>query len=195
MTDDCLKLDAYLIDGLPADEASQYAQHISECEACRDALEQQRWIDGLLQSETRVSLEPVPEQLRHSIRVTPLRPSDKAIRRRAVVVAAAAAAVVMVALATSFRPDQKHSPITRPPVARGLASNVPDKLPIADQPAQITPEMPKAKFVSNEDVIAVPLKSEDANVTIVQLYQTTDSERRSRRDFAYRFKPTEPSGG
>ena len=57
MNSKCNNLDAYLRDDLSVDERAAFESHLEECDACREAMDQQQWIDGLLQSPTRIQLE------------------------------------------------------------------------------------------------------------------------------------------
>jgi hypothetical protein len=196
VTDDCEKLDAWLADALAADEATSFAEHLAHCEACRDAVEQQRWIDGLLQSEARKSLEPVPERLRELVRATPLRLASNKLRRRAMI-AAAVAASVLIAVGTvlTVRNSKQVDGAADIGVASTISEHIEQSAIEIDRTAEEPDESPKATFVSNQDMIAVPVESADDNVTIVQLYQTTEAERRSRFEFVFQFDPNEPSGG
>jgi hypothetical protein len=54
---------------------------------------------------------------------------------------------------------------------------------------------PHATFVSNGDTIAVTLESADDNVTIVQLYPTTETVRRARNAYALDLLYSESDGG
>jgi hypothetical protein len=54
---------------------------------------------------------------------------------------------------------------------------------------------PGAAFVANGDAIAVPLASEDPAVTVVQLYPTTTTERRWRRELSLYAGSSGQDGG
>ena len=53
-TNICPLLDAYLDGELPTDQREAFNAHLDQCAACREAIEEQRWIDGLLQSQAAV---------------------------------------------------------------------------------------------------------------------------------------------
>jgi hypothetical protein len=196
VTDDCEKLDAWLADAIAADEAASFAEHLAHCEACRDAVEQQRWIDGLLQSDVRASLEPVPDRLMELVHATPRRSDHRSLRRH-IAVLAAVAAIVLVAVGTALVVHDRGFEQGDGSAETDIAANVPDRIEEStvdvDGNADDKPE--RATFVSNQDMIAVPVDSTDDDVTIVQLYRTTEAERRSRSEFAFQLNPTKPSGG
>ena len=54
---DCENLDAFLADDLSPSEVSRFTAHLHECASCRDAVDQQGWIDGLLSSPILTELE------------------------------------------------------------------------------------------------------------------------------------------
>ena len=57
---DCNKLDAYLADDLSVDDARRFESHLEACSACREAIDEQNWIDSLLQSPARIQIERTP---------------------------------------------------------------------------------------------------------------------------------------
>jgi hypothetical protein len=196
VTDDCSQLDVWLADALGADETATFVEHLAHCEICREQVEQQRWIDGLLQLDARKVLEPIPDRLRELAHVTPLQPASNRLRRRAMI-AAAVAASVLFAVGTVL--TVRNSKQVDGPADIGVASTISEHVEQSaieiDRAAEESDESPKATFVSNQDMIAVPVESADDNVTIVQLYQTTEAQRRSRFEFVFQFDPNEPSGG
>ena len=44
---DCNKLDAYLTDDLSVDDVAGFESHLEACAECRDAIDEQKWIDNL----------------------------------------------------------------------------------------------------------------------------------------------------
>ena len=47
----CGKLDAYFDGELAPSEQATFNAHLAACAACREAIEQQRWVDELLRSD------------------------------------------------------------------------------------------------------------------------------------------------
>ena len=91
----CNNLDAYLSDDLSGDERAIFESHLEECATCRDAVDEQQWIDDLLQSPERTQLERPSATILDSFRVS------IAQRRRRVVQATcglAAAATLLIAV-------------------------------------------------------------------------------------------------
>lgn len=178
VNDTCNNLDAYLADDLPRSERAAFESHLDVCPACRDAADQQQWIDVLLQSPARLQLERPPGSILDSFQVS------VAQRRRRVVQAAcglAAAAVLLIAVGLSMNGNQDTS--QRDKVATNSIVTVdPSQTPRLPEPATTTQH--PATFVSATDAIAVPVESSYSDVTIVQVYPTTDTERRWRLELA-----------
>lgn len=190
---ECDNLDAFLADALSQEVTSQFALHLDHCEECRNAVDEQRWIDGLLRSNSRVSLEPAPDSLRESFRAAAAPRRHQNTQLIACCFAAVAAAVVVAVgwtLTLSRQADE---------VAAGGDNGTTNETTISQSDvrpavAQGT-QRPKATFIGTGDAIAVPIESSDDNVTVVQLYPTTDTERRLRRELALQFTHSEPNGG
>jgi hypothetical protein len=183
MTNECEKLDAYLADNLAATEKSRFAEHLDQCESCRQTVGQQHWIDNLLRSNVRASLEPIPNALYETL------PAPRAPRRhsaRLIACGLATAAAVSLVAGSLTLMQSRHTRDSLEPLTNRIASQgVPE--PIA--------EPPRATFVSNGDAIVIPLASSDDDVTIVQLYPTTETERRMRREMALQTIFSESNGG
>lgn len=167
----CNNLDAYLSDDLSGDTRAIFESHLEGCPACRDVLDQQQWIDALLHSPERIQLERPSATIVDSFHVS------LAQRRRRVLQAAcglASAATLLIAVGLFERNRQAIEPLTleEPSVAVIEPSRVPTAL------------QSPATFVSTSDAIVVPLESPSDDVTIVQVYPTTDTERRWRLDAA-----------
>src|SRR5690349_15129374 len=99
MSHECCQLDAYIVGELSRDELARFEAHLSQCDPCREAIDQQRWIDAMLRSPLRTQLEPVPANLVQR----PVIISSS--RRRRVLIAAfglASAAAVLIALSWSL---------------------------------------------------------------------------------------------
>jgi anti-sigma factor RsiW len=155
----CKNLDAYVSDDLPDDGRTAFEFHLERCSACHDAVDQQQWIDALLQSPVRLQLEPV------RIELSGLPRTLAANRIKRVQLAAcglAAAAMLLVAVG--------RWELNRPAVGRigGDASHA----DVAEVPHVRIATTPPSTFVASADVIAVPIKSHHPDVTIVRVYQT-----------------------
>jgi anti-sigma factor RsiW len=171
MIEQCGNLDAYLADDLPVDVAERFVSHLPHCEECRAAVDQQRWIDGLLQSAVREELEQIPCQLLDSLRVEIREPRQRS-RRAYAYWAVAAAAIVGVALGWI---NLQHTR-TAAPRSVHVAQD-------SDAPRSFGASRPKARpaatFSNYGQAIAVELESPAENVSVVQLYPTTAAERES----------------
>jgi len=187
---ECNNLDAYLADDLPADAATRFAQHLGDCEMCREAIDEQRWIDGLLHSDLRASLEPTPAALRETLHTSIARR-----RRTSRYIAcgfATAATLAIVALGWTLKLNRQAND-ARVQGANDIASHDNSLNPTLNQ-TLANDASPRATFVSSGDAIVVPLESE-GDVTIVQLYPTIQTERRMRLELALQFTNLESNGG
>jgi hypothetical protein len=157
--DECKNLDAYLLDELPAEAAFNFDSHLDQCESCRNAVEQQRWIDALLRSPLVAELEPSPESLSTSIS-TRLTRSNRQLRVIACVFAAAAAVVIAVGWTVMLNRQVATVDHSNAIFLNGTAANLP---PQDDEP-------PRATFVGGPNVLVVPVESPHPNVTVVRIY-------------------------
>jgi hypothetical protein len=98
---------------------------------------------------------------------------------------AAAATLFMVAVTWPLK-DTDPTSDSRQPATHHVASIT----PTANKPTPL-----RAAFVSNGDTIAVPIESADEDVTIVQLYPTTETVRRTRNELALELLYPESDGG
>jgi anti-sigma factor RsiW len=180
MSHECDQLDAYLADDLSCDDHARFETHLSQCEACREAIDQQRWIDAMLCSPLRMQLEPVPTNLvQRPVTATPP-------RGRRVLIAACglvSAAAVLIALSWSLLNRQ--------------AMNNPNQTSNTHSTAKSSPahveRPPVATFVGGPDVIAVPIASRAPNVTIVQIYPTYQPRQEEKTVAAYSNTATNSS--
>ena len=179
---DCIKLDAYLADDLLGDAALHFESHLEECDACREAIDEQNWVDGLLQSPARTQLERAPAEILDSFR------SSLSQHRRRVCQAAcglAAAAVLIIAVGWLELNRQARLPT----ISKAL------DVAVAETVHATSSNRPQATFVASTDAIAVSLESPSTDVTIVQVYPTTDTERRWRLEQSLLSASTKPNGG
>jgi hypothetical protein len=189
---DCDNLDGYLADELSAEGKFQFAQHVDECDECRQAIEEQRWIDGLLRASASESRELTPASLFESLRTMPAR-RRPTVRLIACGLAAIAAAIAIAAgWNITWSPNGDEIAVVNDDAA--LERKVQDK-PDIQSAIAVDPHRPQATFVSSEDLIVVPLESGDEEVSVVQLYPTTQTERRWRRELALQITHSESNGG
>src|SRR4051812_25166740 len=114
MKDECQQFDSYLAGDLSAEQAQRFDVHLLECDLCRGEIQQQQWLDGLLQSPVRLQLEPAPLKLTSATQLPTLQ------RRRAMLATCAIAASLFiaigsVALVTTNVPKPIASTIQRKP--------------------------------------------------------------------------------
>jgi hypothetical protein len=151
--------------------------------------EQQRWIDDLLRAGANELSQLPPDTLRESVRSAVTRE-----RRRAELTVCSLAAAACLAIVTGWTVlhapqhpatidamDQRMAALTTPSKSRPISTS------------QVTTK--QATFVSNSDAIAIPLESSSPDVTIVQLYPTTDTEQRWRRELIVSSISGESNGG
>jgi len=179
---DCDKLDAYLADDLSTDEALRFESHLQKCDACREAIDEQNWVDSLLQSSVRLQIERTPTTILDSVRPTVAR-RDR--RKLQTAYGFAAAAVLLIGLVwfALYRHGVRPKASATQDVAVVHAARVPAH------------KQPQATFVSSTDAIAVSLESSSADVTVVQVYPTTDTERRWHLEQSILSASTKPNGG
>jgi hypothetical protein len=179
---DCSKLDAFLADDVPVDEALRFKSHLEECGACREAIDVQNWVDGLLQSPVRIQIERTPATILDSFH-TSLSHRHRRVWQAACGLAAAAVLIIAVGWLELNRQASLPS-ISR---VRDVA--------VAKTVHATAPSKPQATFVSSTDAIAVSLESPSADVTIVQVYPTTDTERRWRFEQSLLSASAKSNGG
>lgn len=152
MNEICSNLDNFLLGDLsPADEVA-FADHLNGCEECREAIEQQQWIDSILQASTHLDTQAPPTHIANELRAAVV--NRESLRKRVIAIAFATAATLLIA-------------------ATWLLTHSGDKTPIhvaTTTEASILPSRPHATFVAGDDAIAVPVKSTHSDVTIVRIY-------------------------
>ena len=159
MSHECSKLDAYLAGDLSRDDSVRFERHLSSCEACREAIDQQNWIDSMLRSPRLSQLEPAPPHV-----VKPSRTARTPRRRHALVAACGLASAAALLVAISHWQLNRQA-MTNANQTTGI--NHTAEIPLA---AQNKP--PTATFIGGPDVIAVPVESHSPNVTVVRIYPT-----------------------
>jgi len=147
-----------------------------------DASDLQHWIDELLRSGEAAELEAAPESAQVAAATVIRQFRRRQVRRRSLAVFAAAAAMIgAIAMWPNAPLPRREGPGEE--LARPLVAQVP------------AAPMPKASFVTSGDAIAVPLESDDPAVTVVQLYPTTTTERRWRRELSLYAGASGQDGG
>ena len=168
MSVECENLDAFLAADLSPDDYERYERHQLACEACREAINQHRWIDSLLSSPERLELEPVTPALTGSVRESIAWRRQKA---RVIACSLAAAAVLVVAVGWTVLLNRQ----VLGPAANQIAQSTLDKNEPSPGPSlrgKGTAEAPRAVFVGGPDLLVLPVASRHANVTIVRVYPT-----------------------
>lgn len=173
----CNNLDDYLAGELNDPRRTEFAKHLEDCAACREELLAQTEVARLLRTATEM-LEAPPQELKASIRrglaVTASR------RRRWVAVAAMMSAVVVGAASWGLRSSRDGRVVARPQPDQRIAERpVLEHRQADDRSRQETANVADAsgiapaatvRLASTPDTIAVPIKSENPNVTIFWLY-------------------------
>ncbi len=171
MNHECDNLDAFLLGDLGGDAAERFARHLDECAACREAVDQQRWLDEVLQSPVRAESEPVPEGIVDAVRV-----SIGRRRRRQRVVAGVLATAAALAVAAGWTvwagiwsQNQAAGQVAQ---SDGAAMDLQDTGDSAAPRPQPPERITNAVVVGGENTIVVPVESRYPNVTVVQVYRT-----------------------
>jgi anti-sigma factor RsiW len=159
----CHDLDKYLSEALSEAERVAFMAHLEGCPGCRQVMEAQERMDRLL-ARAVVELTPVPRTLVHRIEAQ-VRADRR--RRRArwaygLVAAAAAALVVGVWLFPRSQPQETALPVPEP------APPVVAAPPQTQDPRSLV----QVTFAPGSEVIAVPLRTTNPDVSIIWVYPT-----------------------
>jgi hypothetical protein len=155
---DCRYLAGYLEDGLTAAELQVFTDHLPHCPGCRQATEEHRRLDQLLE---RVGLQssPLPAGLVDRLE----RRLQKAQRwRRAAWVSGLAAALLVAAgvgVWLTRAPSLPERPVD-PPVTRAAPA----------PPEKVIRPLVQVRVTSPDEVVAVPVPTRNPTVTILWLY-------------------------
>ncbi len=153
----CDPLDNYLDRALPDEAHAAFADHARQCPTCRQAVEDQGRVDDLLRRA--VAREPVPEGLTPRI-ARRLREAERGRRLRR---AAGLAAALLAGLGLWGLGRQPPPETPRPPEQAETAPPAPDPRSLVD-----------VTFESSPSVIALPLRTDSPNVTVIWIYPTAD---------------------
>jgi anti-sigma factor RsiW len=179
----CERLDHFLDGELSVVEQQGFAAHLAGCPACREAVEEQDWIDGLLTSAEAAAIEGAP------LLVLPRR------SRRRWLVAAAAAIGALAAWPWIPLPGGEGIEDGRPMPPSVTA---PEAVASVENPSpgpSLGRETSVATFASAGGAIAVPVAVADAQVTVVKLYPTVTATRRWARERALLAPLSKSNGG
>jgi Putative zinc-finger len=171
MSEQCQHFDAFAADELSPNDAERFESHLDQCDACREAIDQQGWIENLLRSPTRLELEPVSPALSESFRKSIL--SRRRARRTACGLAAAAGLVIAAGW-TAVLNRQAWFPAGQEMAGARIGGEEPSRNPSLKGSGIAEP--PRSTFVGGPDLLVVPVASRHPNVTIVRLYPTYQPE-------------------
>jgi predicted anti-sigma-YlaC factor YlaD len=157
MNANCNDLDAYLAADLSVDDAARFAEHLHNCDDCREAVDEQRWIDGLLRSSAKHDSELPPDDVLVTLRTAFVTRLQKT---KLIACGLAAAAMLIMAIGWTVLNRQAGNRASDRDVRSSIAMNEQRR---GKQPLQ-------ASFVSDSNAIAVPVKSRHSNVTVVRIY-------------------------
>jgi hypothetical protein len=165
----CEQLDVYLNGDLCPEDAQRFAKHTNACLACREAVTEQSWMDGLLRSPERMSLESPRASIVGEIE-SAFAPS----KQRAGVLAygLAAAAAVFLAVGWIVFADRGLEKVVS---TNGKESNdLPNVVSENSMSQQVETlavgAPPRAVVDGGDDMIVVPIESPYPDVTIVRMY-------------------------
>lgn len=190
VTPECEHLDAFLLSDLPPAAVVRFEAHLATCADCHEAVEEQRWIDGLLQSDATATLEPAPPSL---TTLPTLNTRRRQVTRYVGPLITVAAALLIAVFGWQLIGSRENE--TMSPKGGNLAKNAasrPSAVPVlAGEPGDTN----RARFVNRSDTIALSIESDDDNVSIVQLVPTTQTDRRIRNEFILRALELDSNGG
>jgi anti-sigma factor RsiW len=153
----CGHLDDYPADALTPDERQAFVDHLADCAACRQQVDEAERLNRLVAEAVAVG-NSVPPGL-----VGRIERRLRARRRRMMVWAGAAAAAVLAAGGVTVW-------LTRPPAPPVEQAVTPR--PTEKPPAQVTAAPPRVEVTvtSPEKTVARPVKTRNPAVTVVWIY-------------------------
>jgi hypothetical protein len=167
MTGECENVELFLSGQLPDEDVLRFEAHAIECETCRAAVEEHRWIDGLLRSSVGLELESVPAGIATTVRQTMAR------RRkvRLVTCSLAGAAALMIAVGWIMMPHQQARDEAQSATGQAVIAKA-EPTPAPSLQGREIVEPPRAVFDGGADMFVAAVESQYPNVTIVRLYPT-----------------------
>lgn len=161
VTNDCHNLDAFLDGELAPGESARFAAHLAQCPTCREAVDEQQWIDGLLRAPAIAQLNTPPSALVETFRGALARRIQ--FTRLAAGGLAVAAMLLIAAGWTAMKNRQADGP---------RDADVAAVVVVSEEEFEPAPALQPATFVGGPDVIVVPIVSKHPDVTIVRVYPT-----------------------
>ena len=159
----------------------------------------QQWIDDLLRSSTAADLEAAPGAalVGAAAAINKFRRRQRAARSLAVF---AAAAAVFVAVMTWRGAPRRGGERLGEGLIAPVVVQAPDASATIENPSP-NPSLrgrgigPTATFLAGDESIAIELDSPADDVTVMQVYTTTDAQRRLELEHAFQSQTLEQPGG
>jgi hypothetical protein len=175
----CEHLEDYLLKDLAPEVESSFAAHLTDCDSCRLAIEQETRINGLL--KTAADTIPVPPGLPAQIQRDWQRRTQKRWAKTGGLIAAG---LVIGLLGWSLL--SRISPVETPP-------NEPvaeESLPAPRSVRSIAPKDPSPEVVDKkpaspvrvefpEEILGLPIDSGEPDITLIQLFPVSNVDERS----------------
>jgi hypothetical protein len=199
----CELLDAFLDGELSAADAARFEAHSSQCDICREAAAQQRWLDAALRAD-EITGHAAPAAMLTATADAIVIVQRKQRARRLLAGSLAAAASFAILAAWQYR-----SPLSAPGSAGGSVTMPVDVVQrdatprrsrgLQEESRELVVAAASAKsaatFTAGGSGIAIPVASDSPEVTIVQFYSTTEADRRMQRQRELEAKYRELIGG
>jgi anti-sigma factor RsiW len=157
----CRQLEDYLARSLSNAERAEFAAHLAGCPACHQAIREQELMDQMLLRAATL-LQPVSASLAEQTERRLQRAHRLRFTRWASGLAAAVVLMCITAWLLTREPSQELSPV-RIVEAPALQST-----PVVHDPRSLV----RVTFQPQAAVLAVPMKTENPNVTIIWVYPT-----------------------
>jgi anti-sigma factor RsiW len=200
----CERLDAFLDGELSDADAPRFEVHASQCDECRDAAAQQRWLDAALRSDEIAGRTAPARMLAETANAIRFARRKQRLRR---MLAGGLAAAASVALVAAWQLREPHAA----PGSAGGSVTMPVDVVQRDATPWRSRRLEEASHARGEEIatatksvatftaggsgIAIPVASESPDVTIVQFYSTTEADRRLQRQRELEAKYRELIGG
>lgn len=131
----------------------------------------QQWIDGLLRSPSAEASTPsgLAQRIETNVRS---RQRRSLVWKSAATLAAAASIALLAIYQSQPAPNSVARQSESPPMVTDSSGG--------EDPSDVLPA--RATFVARGDLLAIPIESDDPQVTIIQVYSTTQTHRRRQRE-------------
>ncbi len=164
----CERLDDYLLNELPKDDRDFFAEHLTGCETCRGAVQQQRRIDDLLKAGT----EAIPCPPGFSERIHAQIDTRKRPRSAAGSLALAALAIGLLGWLLIFanpgldKSDEDHANNNDPKERQRISKPAPPP-----QAAELAKQKaPPVRVEFPPDVLPLTIDSGEPDITLIQVF-------------------------